>query len=85
VLQVLSLLFLSAFISWSCDLKSTFSKAVPSLFVIPVVARHVVRTHDGVGLAHAAALACVAVAVTLYALLLAWKTFRFFQGWPAHI
>jgi len=64
----------------SCDLKSTFLKSVATMFVVPVIARHTIQTADGVELAHAIVALIVATVVTFYAVYIAWKSFKFFQG-----
>ena len=76
----MSICFISAFITWACDLKSTFLKSIATMFVVPVVARHTVMTHDGVKLAHSIVVRIVVAVVTLYAVYVAWKSYKFFKG-----
>ena len=77
---ILTGMFISGFIIWACDIKSTFVKSVTTVYVIPVVARHVIQTEDGVALAHGIVTLIVVAVVAMYAIYIVWRSIKFFQG-----
>ena len=51
-----------------------------TVYVIPVVARHVIQTEDGVALAHGIVALIVVAVVAMYAIYIVWRSIKFFQG-----